>query len=396
MTTQNTALKHPPEVNKNSPLPFSIKNIIWSVIVLIGTYALWDIFYVYLDRYELGVLIGTGILMIWIGYFWETIQYPSYITVALALVGIWAYNNHGNVYSANEVDFLLKYFISGQTATMWMMVLFIMATLTYFWGLIRGSDFIEKVAATLTWSASIFGAAGLLVRWRESYMVIPNYGYIPVATLYEVFILFAVMTAVMYLYYEEKINKRSLGGFVLLIVTAAVFFLLWYTFDRGAYAIQPLVPALKSWWMKVHVPTNFVGYGGFAIAAMAGLAYVITEKIHRTNPDSTFVKRMPSFEVIDSVMYKSIAIGFAFFTLATVLGAMWAAEAWGGYWSWDPKETWSLILWLNYAAWLHIRMSKGWRGVPMAWWAIIGLFITTFTFLGVNMFLSGLHSYGAL
>ncbi len=75
---------------------------------------------------------------------------------------------------------------------------------------------------------------------------------------------------------------------------------------------------------------------------------------------------------------------------------MWAAEAWGGYWSWDPKETWALIVWLNYAAWLHIRMSKGWRGTPMAWWAFIGLFITTFAFLGVNMFLSGLHSYGEL
>lgn len=95
-------------------------------------------------------------------------------------------------------------------------------------------------------------------------------------------------------------------------------------------------------------------------------------------------------------MYKAIAIGFAFFTIATVLGAMWAAEAWGGYWTWDPKETWSLILWLTYASWLHMRFTKGWRGPVMAWWAIIGLFVTTFTFLGVNMFLSGLHSYGEL
>ena len=77
-------------------------------------------------------------------------------------------------------------------------------------------------------------------------------------------------------------------------------------------------------------------------------------------------------------------------------GLGWTTEAWGGYWSWDPKETWALIVWLNYAAWLHLRFSKGWRGEPMAWWAIVGLFVTLFAFLGVNMFLSGLHSYGEL
>ena len=106
--------------------------------------------------------------------------------------------------------------------------------------------------------------------------------------------------------------------------------------------------------------------------------------------------RLPSFEILDDVMYKSIAVGFAFFTIATVLGALWAAEAWGGYWSWDPKETWALIVWLNYAAWLHMRLVKGLRGTVSAWWALGGLAITTFAFLGVNMFLSGLHSYGEL
>ena len=106
--------------------------------------------------------------------------------------------------------------------------------------------------------------------------------------------------------------------------------------------------------------------------------------------------RLPAYEVLDDVMYKSIAVGFAFFTIATVLGALWAAEAWGGYWSWDPKETWALIVWLNYAAWLHMRLMKGLRGTVAAWWALGGLAVTTFAFLGVNMFLSGLHSYGDL
>jgi cytochrome c-type biogenesis protein CcsB len=209
------------------------------------------------------------------------------------------------------------------------------------------------------------------------------------------------------------------------------------------------VPALQSWWMKVHVPANFVGYGTFALAAMVAYAYLIKSQAEQEAKDGLrwyklaplwifgvvlcfvpiafrqkmdgggsywvvyfiiavlivagillgrkrIAKRLPSAEVLDDVMYKAIAVGFAFFTIATVLGALWAAEAWGGYWSWDPKETWALIVWLNYAAWLHMRLMKGLRGTVASWWALAGLGITTFAFIGVNMFLSGLHSYGTL
>jgi cytochrome c-type biogenesis protein CcsB len=148
--------------------------------------------------------------------------------------------------------------------------------------------------------------------------------------------------------------------------------------------------------MKIHVPANFVGYGAFSMAAMIGVAYLIKAAQLSGNTRGVLSSALPDLAVMDDLMYKSIALGFAFFTVATILGALWAAEAWGGYWSWDPKETWALIVWLNYAAWLHMRMTKGWNGVPMAWWAVIGLFVTIFAFLGVNMFLSGLHSYGTL
>jgi cytochrome c-type biogenesis protein CcsB len=147
--------------------------------------------------------------------------------------------------------------------------------------------------------------------------------------------------------------------------------------------------------MKIHVPANFVGYGAFALAAMVAVAYLFRDKAEQKQTAGVMM-RLPTLEILDDLMYKSIALGFAFFTLATILGALWAAEAWGGYWSWDPKETWALIVWLNYAAWLHMRLTKGWRGTPMAIWAIVGLFVTLFAFLGVNMFLSGLHSYGEL
>jgi cytochrome c-type biogenesis protein CcsB len=275
---------------------------------------------------------------------------------------------------------------------MWMSALYVMATVAYFFELAVGSQFSGKVGSAMTWSATVMGSVGLMVRWRESYLMGADIGHIPVSNLYEVFILFAVMTALLYLTYERRYDNRAMGAFVLTVISAAVGFILWYTFDRQAHEIQPLVPALQSYWMKIHVPANFVGYGAFALAAMLGVAYLLMDR----KPNGLLARRLPSLEVLDDIMYKAIALGFAFFTVATVLGAMWAAEAWGGYWSWDPKETWALIVWLNYAAWLHLRLTKGWRGRPLAWWAIVGLFVTLFAFVGVNMFLSGLHSYGSL
>jgi cytochrome c-type biogenesis protein CcsB len=374
----------------------SISDWVWAILVIGGSFYAWQVFGRLMDNYEIGILIGSAIGLIALGRFWQSIKPLTYSVAALSLLAVWTYQTHGNQIAINEQAFFLKFLVSSQSAIMWMSALFVLATVAYFLALFSKSDYVGKVASFLAWAGSTFGLVGMMVRWRESYLINPDYGHIPVSSLYEVFILFAVLTTLIYLYYEQKMRTRSMGGFVMLIVSASVAFLLWYTFDRQAHVIQPLVPALKSYWMKIHVPANFIGYGAFSIAAMVGLAYLLTDNIKQKNPDSSFLKTMPSLEKMDDLMYKTIALGFAFFTIATVLGAMWAAEAWGGYWSWDPKETWALIVWLNYAAWLHIRMSKGWRGRPMAWWALVGLLVTTFAFLGVNMFLSGLHSYGEL
>jgi cytochrome c-type biogenesis protein CcsB len=225
------------------------------------------------------------------------------------------------------------------------------------------------------------------VRWHESYLLRPNDGHIPVSNLYEVFILFMVITALMYQYYSRKFSMQKLGAFVYFLMCVLVGFVLWYSLERGAHEIRPLIPALQSWWMKLHVPANFIGYGAFCIAAMFAAAELLSLHGNRL---------MPPAEQIEEAMYKVIAVGFLFFTIATILGALWAADAWGRYWSWDPKETWALIVWLNYAIWLHLRLVAGWRGKVLAWWALVGLLITAFAFVGVNMFLGGLHSYGEL
>jgi cytochrome c-type biogenesis protein CcsB len=398
----------------------------------------------YMDVYEKGILLAAMPAAAWLGWFWRPLRLLMVLVAAFALLAINAYQ--GDLGRADNV-FWLKYFLSSQSAILWMSVLFIMSTVFYWIGMFsRGqATAMQVIGSRLAWVAVGMALIGTMVRWYESYLVGADVGHIPVSNLYEVFVLFCWLTTVFYLYFEDQYGTRALGAFVMLVVSAAVGFLMWYSVAREAHEIQPLVPALKSWWMKLHVPANFIGYGTFSLSAMVAFAYLIKRQATETRlyklaplwvlgvllcvlpvvfrnkavEGSTLywgayfgisalivggilatrkhiAGRLPPLEVLDDVMYKSIAVGFAFFTIATVLGALWAAEAWGGYWSWDPKETWALIVWLNYAAWLHMRLMKGLRGTVSAWWALVGLAVTTFAFLGVNMFLSGLHSYGEL
>ncbi|WP_269531423.1 c-type cytochrome biogenesis protein CcsB [Chitinimonas sp. BJYL2] len=374
----------------NAQLPFWRKlgwaDYGFALFVIALSVAAFQRFGSFMDGYEQAILVGTAIGTIALGWFWKALRVLVPVSIVLSLGAVSLY---GDDLGRAQTAFWLKYALASQSAAMWMCVLFFLATAMYWVGLLRRSNTAELIASGLTWAACGAACVWFFVRWYESYLIGPDVGHIPVSNLYEVFILFCLITALMYLYYEGRFATRRMGAFVLLIITAAVGFILWYTLDRGAHEIQPLIPALQSWWMKIHVPANFVGYGAFALAAMLGIAQLLVSR-------GWLADYLPSHDTLGEVMYRAIAVGFLFFTIATILGAMWAADAWGGYWSWDPKETWALIVWLNYAAWLHVRLVKGWRGDVLAWWAVIGLFVTTFAFLGVNMFLSGLHSYGSL
>ncbi|MCU0968464.1 MAG: c-type cytochrome biogenesis protein CcsB [Rubrivivax sp.] len=427
---------------------------VFALLVIAGAGYAFHRYGAVMDVYESWILAGCVPALIALGWFWGPIRPLSLGVGAAALLAIGLYartsDGFGADLAAAEQVFLLKYFLSSQSAILWMSLLFFLSTVFYWIGVFvprgpAGDNTAQRLGSGFAWAAVVMALIGSLVRWYESHQIAPDIGHIPVSNLYEVFVLFCWMTTLFYLYYEQVYRTKALGAFAMLIVSAAVGFLLWYTVVREAHEIQPLVPALQSWWMKLHVPTNFVGYGTFAIAAMVAFAYLIKLQaderrwwklaplwglgvvlcfepmLFRKAPDGgisdywaiyfgvsallvggiialrrRIAAGLPSFEVLDDVMYKAIAVGFAFFTIATILGAFWAAEAWGGYWSWDPKETWALIVWLNYAAWLHMRLMKGLRGAVSAWWALVGLAVTTFAFLGVNMFLSGLHSYGEL
>jgi cytochrome c-type biogenesis protein CcsB len=367
-----------------------LMDYLFTLVLLAGAIFAEIRFYNFMDSYEQTILFCSVPVLAVLGWAWKPLRALMIGSTILTFLAIYFYQTpEGGSLARADQAFFLKYMLSSQSAILWMSVFFSFSTLFYTLTLAFRSQNMGSTASKFCWAAVYIGLTGMLVRWYESYLMGADIGHIPISNLYEVFILFCLVTALFHLYYEAKYQSLVLGSFVLWIIAAAVAFILWYSVTRDAHQIQPLVPALQSWWMKIHVPANFIGYGTFAIAAMLGIAYLLKSK-------NILADRLPSLELLDDVMYKAIAVGFAFFTIATILGALWAAEAWGGYWSWDPKETWALIVWLNYAAWLHMRLMKGLRGVVAAWWAIVGLFVTTFAFIGVNMFLSGLHSYGSL
>jgi cytochrome c-type biogenesis protein CcsB len=277
---------------------------------------------------------------------------------------------------------------------MTMNVLFLFSAICYIAYLFAPESFIGNMATASAWAGVYAGGVALLLRWYESYLFMGgDIGHAPVSNLYEVFILLFCITCMIYLQWEKRYEAKAMGAFVMVLVAAGVFFGIWLE-SVGQAEIKPLVPALQSYWMKIHVPLNFVGYGAFAVACGAGMAYLVRQWLE--DRGSKMVRVFPSLEQLDQLAYKSVAVGFPAFTLATILGAAWAAEAWGGYWSWDPKETWALIVWLVYGAYLHVRISHGWHGRTLAWWTVIAFLVTVFCFLGVNMYLAGLHSYGRL
>jgi len=148
--------------------------------------------------------------------------------------------------------------------------------------------------------------------------------------------------------------------------------------------IQPLIPALQSNWLHIHVLTCFLAYAAFAISFLAGLL-------------SLFGGRgiIPPASTLEEINYRSVMVGFPMLSAGILTGAVWAHYAWGSYWSWDPKETWSLITWIVYALFLHARFVRGWKGRRIAILSVVGFMSVIFTYFGVNFILSGLHSYGS-
>jgi cytochrome c-type biogenesis protein CcsB len=259
--------------------------------------------------------------------------------------------------------------------------------LGYLLMMVMGKEVFGRLATLVNLAGLLGHTAGILYRWLESYRL--DIGHAPLSNLYESLIFFAWAITLLYVVVEWRTKNRSIGVFITPIVFLAMAYASYS--PNISSGIQPLVPALKSNWLIAHVITCFFGYAAFALAFCLSLMYLAKR---RDTPErkNLFLRLIPSTPILDDMSYQMVVIGFLLLTLGIITGAVWAHSAWGSYWSWDPKETWSLITWLVYAALLHSRMVRGWRGKRLAVLSIIGFSCVLFTYFGVN-YLAGLHSY---
>ena len=251
-------------------------------------------------------------------------------------------------------------------------------------------ELIGQLATYLVIVAIIAASIAIILR-----MVIS--GNPPLTNGYEFLLTFVWGILVVYLYAEYRYKIRALGAFVMPIAFLLLMFIIM-TMGPEERVAQTIPPALKSQWLTFHVVTAIFSYGAFALSFGLGIMYLMklsNEGTHKMSNSRGIVSRFPALDKLDELEYKVIAFAFPLLTLCIITGAIWANYAWGTYWSWDPKETWSLITWIIYAAYLHARLMYGWKGKRAAWLAIFGFAAVLFTFFGVNYFLSGLHSYAS-
>jgi len=239
--------------------------------------------------------------------------------------------------------------------------------------------FVVRAASVLLFSGFAFHTIAIAFRWVMSYQL--GIGHAPLSNFYESLVFFSWAIIFVYLFLIRRYKNSFIGTFA----SFFAFLLLAYASLSGQVEceIQPLIPALQSNWLISHVISSFLAYACFAISFGASIFYLIGLKISMS-ADRDFW---------NEVTYKMISIGFVLLTLGIITGAAWADRAWGRYWGWDPKETWSLITWLIYGTFLHARLIGRWKGVRMSLISILGFLSVIFTYLGVNHVLSGLHSY---
>ena len=275
------------------------------------------------------------------------------------------------------------------------MLIYLLVAILFLMGELWTSDRLKQTGRIMLWLGMGIQTGALLGRWWESYHLALGHApttalaeklrliihQAPLSNFYESLIFFAWCLPVLGLWAFRRYLQGYLGALVALLSTL----LLAYASFGVDSRIQPLMPALKSNWLLIHVVTAFLGYAAFALAFGTAILYLIQER--RPRPG------LPPLPLLDSLIYRTTVLGFLLLTLGIATGAVWAETAWGRYWSWDPKETWSLITWFIYAALLHARHLKGWHGRRIAWLAVLGFMAVLFTYFGVSFLLSGLHSH---
>ncbi len=260
--------------------------------------------------------------------------------------------------------------------------------LAYLIHLLSGKPFIGLLGTGALVVGFLAHTAALLLRWKAAYAI--GYDHPPLTGFYESLIFFSWAIILLYLLMEWRTRTRIVGLFV---VPVGFLCLAFASLSPDMNTrIQPLIPALQSNWLTSHVLTCFMGYAAFTTAFGTGILFLIGDFGKGGTGTSKILTLIPAPDLLEELIYKSVLLGFILLTLGIFTGSVWAHYAWGSYWSWDPKETWSLITWLIYAVLLHGRYTQGWRGRRLAVTALAGFAAVLFTYLGVN-YLPGLHSY---
>lgn len=243
----------------------------------------------------------------------------------------------------------------------------------------RSAQSAKKILYWTLVALFLIHTASIALRWAESYWM--GIGHAPLSNLYESLIFFSwtLLLALLFVWNKFRNDLIVFVGMPIVFIVMASTFLI----DSQ---IRPLIPALQSNWLVAHVFTCFLGYAGFAVSFVAAVLLLIA----KASPAAASL--LPPKNLLDEIVYRSVLVGFPLLSLGIITGAAWADHAWGSYWSWDPKETWSLVTWLVYAGFLHARLTRGWSGGQTAILSVIGFAAVMFTYFGVN-YLPGLHSY---
>ncbi len=256
--------------------------------------------------------------------------------------------------------------------------LYFLAMIGYFLFIPLKRDRAAKIASVIQGIGLLLHTAALICRGLGA-------GRLPMTNQYEFATSFAWGLSLVSLLFIWKFKFPVIGTFA-----APVILLLIGYAAMQSREVKALMPALRSSWLGFHVSTAIIAYGSFGVSFVLGIIFLLRDRMKNR---SFWDQHVPAREKLDLISYRSVCLGLLFLTFTIVTGAIWAEQAWGSYWSWDPKETWSLVTWLVYAAYLHLRIRRGWQGKAAAIFAVAGFVCVIFTYIGVNTFLPGIHSY---
>ncbi len=262
-------------------------------------------------------------------------------------------------------------------------VIYFLSTAAYLVFFLSENKKIRLIARGIFFGGAVLHTLNIVFRYIEA-------GHTPITSTHETISFFAWATAWSYLSFRWRYTVKNLGTFVSMLVFVLMMFSAF-----SSREIIPLKPIFQTWWLPAHASITILAYAFFALSSIGSAMYLLQEREIKQKRFGLFYSRLPSLEVLDKLNHHCLSVGFPMLTLGMITGILWSKQAWGVYWRWDPKETWSLVTWFIYAGVMHQRFTVGWRGRRVAIISIIAFVSAIFTLWGVSFFLEGAGGYGS-